>query len=364
MKRTPHKARPAPGGRRWLVKHLLRKRGVGVLFGPPGTGKSTIAVDFACHVATHRAWRGRKVDGGPVVIVAGEDADGVNDMLHAWEAHHELGEPVTVEVVEGPLDLTPTSKGQLTPDFGALVAEIDAAAKECGQLALITFDTLASVWHDESNEGLSEFLGICRGLVDRHDCSVLVVHHSGKNEARGERGGSALRGGADLTLEVSRGGEVGMIEAVKVRGAPTGEKFGYRIEPVEVGRDADGEPITACVAPPEQSPMKGMILTPSRKIVLRALMTALAIKTNGTSHPLASNKTIDEDDWRETSMRMLPDEDANKRQTFRRSRDWLIANCYASYFAGRVGLGPQAHLADREFYATDADYKANIPGIL
>ena len=43
---------------------------------------------MACSVAALPTWRGLKVRGGPVAIIAGEDPDGLHLMLHAWEQQH------------------------------------------------------------------------------------------------------------------------------------------------------------------------------------------------------------------------------------------------------------------------------------
>ena len=40
-----------------------------ILYGPPGAGKSFVALDFALSVASGRAWHGHEVRQGPVLYV-------------------------------------------------------------------------------------------------------------------------------------------------------------------------------------------------------------------------------------------------------------------------------------------------------
>ena len=43
---------------KWLVKNVLPSHGLNLLYGPPGCGKSFIALDIAMCLASGRAWLG------------------------------------------------------------------------------------------------------------------------------------------------------------------------------------------------------------------------------------------------------------------------------------------------------------------
>jgi len=325
--------RPAPASVRWLVKHLLRTTGVGVLFGAPGAGKTAESINLACHVATAKPWRNHRVAPGLVVYVAGEDPDGVCLGLQAWEQHHESESPTSVEVVAGPINLMPDRQGQLSPALDELIALIKTIAKKRKQpVALVVIDTLASVWIDETNAGMADFLAHCRCIAHQIDCAVLAVHHTGKDATKGERGGSALRGGADLSLECERSGAVGAITALKVRGGRDGMRWGFTLDVVELGADADGDPITATVAAPTVAPTIAGRLTPRRKTVLRALCTLEAIRANGASTTWQ--------EWREQAYQSLPPDSKNKRRDFGVAAEWLCANGWVDHLDGHVAISP------------------------
>jgi AAA domain len=326
--------RTTPTGSNWLVKNLVRRAGVGVEWGPPGAGKSTLAVDLACCVATGRRWRGRKVHQGPVVIVAAEDLEGTLAMLAAWEQHHGAeGAPLRapVDVVHG----APT----LPDDLDALAAEVEAAAAEHDQpVALVVIDTIAAIWTGgEDNEGLADFLRCCRDLAAQTSAAVLAIHHPGKDPDRGERGGSVLRAGVDFSLQVDHPGETGAITAVKVRGAPSGAQLGYRLVPVELGTDEDGDPITACIATPAEPPTRAQRLSNNQKIALGALSRLLqAADANGGG-------AVPETAWQEAAMRRLPDQ-AKPLRAYHNARDALVAKGYVHHLDGLVNIAPDLAL--------------------
>jgi len=70
---------------------------------------------------------------------------------------------------------------------------------------MIVVDTLARsfVGADEnSSTDMGVFVHNIDLLIERFDCTVLVVHHSGKQTERGMRGSSALRGAVTSEFEV------------------------------------------------------------------------------------------------------------------------------------------------------------------
>lgn len=79
----------------------------------------------------------------------------------------------------------------------------------------------------------------------------MLIHHSGKDVARGARGHSSLRAAVDTEIELTRD-EIGLItaEVTKQRAGPTGYKFAYSLRQIGLGRDQDGGPVTTCLVEP------------------------------------------------------------------------------------------------------------------
>lgn len=68
----------------YLVKGLIPRIGLTVVWGPPKSGKSFWTFDVAMHVALGRVYRGRRVQQGPVVYCAFEGQSGIGAGAEAF----------------------------------------------------------------------------------------------------------------------------------------------------------------------------------------------------------------------------------------------------------------------------------------
>jgi hypothetical protein len=71
---------------------------------------------------------------------------------------------------------------------------------------------------------------------------VMVIHHTGKNLARGARGHSLLRAATDTEIEVAEG----RISVTKQRDLDKDYQAAFELETIELKRDAEGDPVTSC----------------------------------------------------------------------------------------------------------------------
>lgn len=224
----------------WLVRNLIQREGLGVLFGEPGSGKSFLVLDLSGAIAQGGDWRGLAVTGGPVIYIAAEGAGGFRKRLQALALHHG------VDLESLPLGVIADAPNLLRDEDKALARAITAA----GGASLIVVDTLASVTpggNENSGEDMGAVIGRCKRLQAETGAFVLLVHHSGKNAANGARGWSGLRGAVDLEIEVTRDGEDRAARVSKQKDGEDGEVFPFRLQVVNLGTDEDGEPITSCV---------------------------------------------------------------------------------------------------------------------
>ena len=119
-----------------------------------------------------------------------------------------------------------------------------------------------------SDENSAKDMGQFVAAVDRirveTGCCVLMVHHTGKDAGRGPRGSSALEGAADTVLMLTESNGIRQLAVRKQKDGPP-RTLNFRLEPVQLGWDADGERITSCVAvdvdQPASSPHAGPRLT-------------------------------------------------------------------------------------------------------
>lgn len=223
-----------------LIESMVPKAGMTVLFGPSGTFKSFVALDWALCVAAGVPWFGRKVQQAPVVYVAGEGLAGIKLRLDAWlHAHPEARPAEHFHLVPNAVNLLDTDDTMRV--HGALEGVRAELGQPCG---LLIVDTMARalVGGDENS---ARDVGLFIANVDEitRPLASLVVHHTGKDGAA-ERGSSALRGAADsmvktersakdkrkLTLKCAKSKDAEEFEDIPLVVVPTNQSITFQID--------------------------------------------------------------------------------------------------------------------------------------
>jgi hypothetical protein len=91
--------------RRYLVKGIIPRVGLTVVWGPPKSGKSFWTFDLVMHVALAWQYRGRRVQSGPVVYCAFEGQSGLETRIEAFRQRFLSEDPGTVPFYLEPLTL-------------------------------------------------------------------------------------------------------------------------------------------------------------------------------------------------------------------------------------------------------------------
>lgn len=227
----------------WLLRGMLERDTFALVFGDPGCGKSFLAIDWACRVATGTPWRGLAVKGGPVVYVAGEGQQGFGRRIRAWSEHHGVG------LADVPLYLAPAVAIPDPGDLVALITAIDTGVAAVGQPALIVLDTLARCFgggDENATKDMSAFVSACDALRRRYGCTILVVHHTGHADKNRARGAIALK--AALDAEYRLANDTGLLlTATKMKDAETPPPLALEMVTVDLPGMLDdyGNPVTS-----------------------------------------------------------------------------------------------------------------------
>jgi hypothetical protein len=252
--------RPSPG---WIVKGVLPVAEIAVIFGAPGSGKSFAMLDLSAAIAGTSSWREQKVKGGEVVYVAAEGAGGFRNRLVAYS------EVTATNFADFKLAVIGAAPNLMDK---AQALEIAKAVIARGRVSVVVVDTFAQIMpggNENSGEDVGKVLMHCHGIHRATGAVVILVHHSGKDDTKGARGHSSLKGNADTELEVYRVNNERVLSISKQKDGEDGKEYGFKLQQVALGDDKDGDAITSCVVveseniPQKQKPRKGASVSPA-----------------------------------------------------------------------------------------------------
>jgi hypothetical protein len=218
-----------------LVQGFMRCGELVVIYGRPGSGKTFVASDLAYHIALGAEWNERPVKQMAVVYIATESPLGIRYRLKALADRYGTTDKfflvsTTVNMFDPRVDLQP------------LMKEITALGVPIG---MIVIDTLARAMvggNENSTQDMSRLIANGDILRDKYGACVVWVHHTGKNEAAGARGSSALVAATDTEIEISDY----TFRSTKMRDRDDVD-YRFALKQVPVGTMPDGEAVTSCV---------------------------------------------------------------------------------------------------------------------
>lgn len=230
-----------------LIDGLLTQGTTALLYGKWGSGKSFISLDWACCLATGKAWQTHTVKQRRVLYVAAEGVFGYQARVEAWEKGWDTSvsdewmsfypEPVNVSLEHH-------------------VTELCEFVAEEG-FDVIVLDTLARCTTG-ADENSSKDIGLVVDALARlRDATpgrlglALGIHHEGKNGSL--RGSTAYEGGVDTVFNVQKGSVIKLVNT-KQKDARDGDAWLLKLAPImgtssciiDRAHAADVEP-TSCI---------------------------------------------------------------------------------------------------------------------
>ncbi|MCJ8538566.1 helicase RepA family protein [Enterobacter cloacae] len=230
----------------YTLKSYLPANSLSSIYGPSGSYKSFLAVSWACHVAAGMKWAGKSVSAGAVMYVVGEGGIGVPRRIKAWEKRHGV-KLNNLYLVNRPV--FPVRREEMQE---MIKAARDVKSRTGQPVRLIVVDTLARCFggNDENDaRDMGAFIEGCDVIKRETGATLLVVHHSGKDDTKGARGSSAFRAALDAEFNVRREGDGGAIilTCTKMKDAEEPKQAAFDLRTVELFTDRDGELISSLV---------------------------------------------------------------------------------------------------------------------
>ena len=188
----------------WLIENCFEKEKLITVFGAPKSGKSFIAIAMACAIARGGDFYGHKATQAPVVYLAGEGVSGIRARLGAYNQSEYGGELAGV-----PLFLSNRgSRINEAEELEKLETEITLLQKEVGNIGLVILDTFQRCFSGDENSAqeVNKFIKAADQLIQTFNCTVLMVHHTGRGNTNRARGSSVLDASIDGEFIVERKG--------------------------------------------------------------------------------------------------------------------------------------------------------------
>ena len=314
----------------YLIKGIIPRVGLCVVWGPPKCGKSFFVFDMLMHVPLDWKYCGRRVQRGPVVYCAFEGQAGLRNRVEAFRQRKlaESAGGVPFYLIADAMNLV--------ADHPALIASVRAALGDT-KPAAIALDTLnRSLAGSESDDrDMGAYVKAADALRMAFDCAVVIVHHCGHEGTR-PRGHSSLMGAIDAQIAVKRDAADNIIATVELmKDGPQGDEFASRLEVVEIGLDDDGDKITSCVivpveglAPQKEKPQKLPNAARRALEALHEIVDDAGAAPPASTHIPQNVKCVTIDKWRAHAYKLgisTSDEPHALHMAFKRAFEQLVA---------------------------------------
>lgn len=225
----------------YLVDGLIQQRFLYSMTAPTGTGKTSVALRIAAHVAEGLPLSGKEIEKGKVLFFAGENPDDVRMRWIKLCEEMELS-PETVDVFFLP-GTPPLSDAEIRK-------RIEAETRVHGPFALIIIDTSAAYFQgndENSNVEMGKHARMLRGFVDISGGPAVITTCHPKKSADMEdllpRGGGAFLAEVDGNL-ICRKDPGNMTVELHWHGKLRGPDFApmrFKLEPGTTERLKDGK---------------------------------------------------------------------------------------------------------------------------
>lgn len=322
----------------WHVKNVLPKAGIAALIGPSASGKTFLALDLVASVAHGQPWFGTRVNMAPVAYVALEGEAGIANRIAAYEAKSGRKLPDHFRVIVERFDLLSIA------DVPALAETLKDGGIVDGITVIDTLNRAAGGADENSSADMGKLIAAITELQIRVGGLVLIVHHTGKDPARGARGHSSLFAALDACIEVTRENDRREWKQAKAKDGEDGKNHPFRLEVVEIGTDEDGDPITSCVVKQDESAAETIRRAAlpgggNQRLAYDAITTALkGSKHFGRASAPPGRPCLDLETAIDVAARSLPTEPKRRRERAQTAITGLVSRGCLCHVDGWIWL--------------------------
>jgi len=276
----------------WLIKNIIERGSMNLLFGESGAGKSLFALDWAFCIGNGINWHNHKVkQAAQVIYIAGEGHRGLTLRMKALSQKYN----------EQPENIFFSQRSVNLLDEAEALAITKIVDDMSINPSIIFIDTLHRnmIGDENKSDDMAKFLKCIELLISKTGCAVMLVHHSGHGDKTRARGSSAIKAAMDAEFCVSKEGMTSIMTCTKSKDFDAGQDIRFGILPVELEGDLyydddEQKQITSVYLEYIGSAEKEFELKGNDKIVLDSIEAA--VKEHGESGKgktiLGENETV------------------------------------------------------------------------
>ena len=240
-----------------LVEDTLPREGTAILGGQSGTAKTFIAVHLAIACGSGGSFCGRVVNEiVGTAVIAYEGGGLIQNRIIGGKQHAGITKPlpITHSSMYGNL-MDDAELKRLIRDMKTV--DLFFQYRFNVPLGLIIIDTASQAFamaQENDNAEIARVCGRLRRIHTETSALAMAVHHYGKDQNAGLRGGSAWRANNDAVIaclglrNATTGARTNRSLVVeKNREGPEGSIGGFDLGVIEIGTAPNGRPITTCV---------------------------------------------------------------------------------------------------------------------
>ena len=214
----------------WLIKGILERGSMNLIFGESGAGKSLFAMDWAFCAANGENWHGHKVkEELKTLYILGEGFRGASMRFKALSQKYSLT-PKNIRLSRRSINLLDNREAD---EIIKIVTELDFIPD------IIIIDTLHRnmVGDENSSEDMAMYFKSIELLARRLNSAIVTVHHSGHGDKGRSRGSSSIKAAMDAEFCVTKNGNGITFSCTKSKDFGFGTDMSFFIKEVEL----DGE---------------------------------------------------------------------------------------------------------------------------
>lgn len=234
-----------------IIQGIMTSNSQVVIYGDSNSGKTFWAVSMAASVSEGLAFHGRYVDPGIVVYLGTEAPGTIRDRMQAYKRFYgsKLSNFYMIPV--------PLNFYENHGDANNVIEFCKEIERRKGlPVRMVIGDTLArmsSGANENSGEDMGPVMSRFDDIARNTGATMVIIHHNGKDQARGARGWSGIRAHIDTEIEITDEKGIKKASITKDRSLGSkGHEFYFKLEVIEMGNGKFGDVKTTCVAMPDE----------------------------------------------------------------------------------------------------------------